>query len=92
MKPDIDTRNLLMVLALAGISTVIGHSALNYAMQQLRGQTVTVLNLFQFVVAGIFAYLLYGEVPGIMFYPASVLVISGLLLVVWNQRDVTAVD
>jgi len=86
IQPDFAPRNVVMVLALAGVSTVIGHSALNYAMQQLRGQTVTVLNLFQFVVAAVFAYFIYDEVPGILFYPASGLVTVGLLLIVWNQR------
>ncbi len=84
--PTMDTKNILMILSLAGISTVIGHTALNFSMQHLRGQTVTLLNLLQFVVAGVAAYFLYQELPSTLFYPASLLVLSGLILVVFNQH------
>lgn len=80
--PTLDGYNLLMVFLLAAVSTVIGHSALNFAMQKLRGQTVTLLNMLQFVIAGTAGYLMYGEVPSTLFYVASTFIIAGLLLVV----------
>lgn len=78
--------NMIMVLSLAGISTVIGHSALNYAMQHMRGQTVGIMTLAQFLFAGVIAYFLYDEVPGLLFYPACLLMCLGMLLIVLNER------
>lgn len=89
--PHWDARNIVMVLALAGVSTVIGHSALNFAMQHMRSQTVGVMTLAQFVIAGVIAYFLYQEVPSVLFYPASFLMVFGMVLVVLNQSD-TATD
>lgn len=81
IRPQWQWANLLNVFALAAISTVIGHSALNFGMQRLRGQTVTVLNMLQFVIAGAVAWWLYAEVPGPAFYQASALLILGVALV-----------
>lgn len=84
--PQFEAYNLLMVFCLAAVSTVVGHSALNYAMQQLPGQTVTIMNLFQFVVAGIVAWWLYDEVPAQAFYLACVLVVSGMVVIITRRR------
>ena len=73
--------NLAMIAGVALVSTVIGHSALNYAMQRIRGQTVTVVNMLQFVIGGIFGYLIYAEIPTAAFYIASVLVVLSIILV-----------
>ncbi|NND90116.1 MAG: DMT family transporter [Granulosicoccus sp.] len=84
--PAMDAMNLTMVLALAAVSTVIGHSALNFAMQHMRGQTVGVMTLAQFIVAGLIAYWLYDEIPSVLFYPATALMLSGMVLVMFNQQ------
>lgn len=81
------TYNLAMILSLAVVSTVIGHSALNYAMQHLRGQTVTVVNMGQFIVAGGFGFLLYQEVPSVIFYLSSTMLIFAMVLIMVNQRN-----
>lgn len=86
--PSLEWRNVTMVIALAAVSTVIGHSALNFSMQHMRGQTVGVMMLAQFIVAGFIAYFLYAEVPTLLFYIASALMVTGMFLVVINQRDV----
>lgn len=85
--PTFELRNVTMVIALAAVSTVIGHSALNFSMQHMRGQTVGVMMLAQFIVAGIMAYFLYAEVPTVLFYLASALMVTGMGLVVINQQD-----
>lgn len=84
--PSLETWNVLMVLGLVAVSTVIGHSALNFAMQHMRGQTVGVMTLAQFIVAGLLAYALYDEVPGVLFYVASGLMVTGIIMVMLNQR------
>jgi drug/metabolite transporter (DMT)-like permease len=67
-------REYLIVIGLAVIPTILGHSILNHAMIHLCGQTVSVVNLFQFLFAGALAYFLYGEVPRPVFYAAGALV------------------
>lgn len=80
--------NLSMIASLALVSTVLGHTALNYAMQRLRGQTVSIINMSQFVVAGIAGYIIYREVPHPTFYFACFLLIGATLLVIINQREI----
>jgi len=75
------TFDISMILSLALISTVIGHSALNYAMQHLRGQTVSVVSMAQFVIGGVAGFYLYGEVPKTGFYAASALFLLAMWLV-----------
>jgi drug/metabolite transporter (DMT)-like permease len=67
----------LMVLGLGVIPTVMGHSILNYAMKHLRGQTVSIANLGQFIFAGVMAWLLLEEVPNWGFYLAVPLTVGG---------------
>lgn len=85
--PSFELRNVAMVIGLAAVSTVIGHSALNFSMQHMRGQTVGVMMLAQFIVAGIIAYFLYAEVPTVLFYAASALMVTGMFMVVINQQS-----
>ncbi len=70
------------LLGLALLPTVIGHSLLNWAMRHLRGQTVMILNLGQFVFVAVMAYYQFGQAPRGHFYIASALVISGAVIVI----------
>lgn len=70
-------REWLILVGLALIPTVIGHSALNSAMKHLRPQVVAVLNMGQFVFAGGLAFVLFRELPATRFYPAAGLVLLG---------------
>lgn len=73
-------RESLLILGLAIVPTIFGHSILNMSMKKLRGQLVGIVNMWQFVFAGIMAFLLLGEKPKPMFYPACLLVIAGSLI------------
>ncbi len=66
-------RDVLLILGLGIIPTVIGHSLVNNAMKHFRGQIVSIINMGQFVFAGIMAFLLWGEVPAKTFYVAAAL-------------------
>jgi drug/metabolite transporter (DMT)-like permease len=48
-------REILLLLGLALIPTVLGHSLLNFSLKHINGQAVSVCNLGQFVFAGIMA-------------------------------------
>jgi drug/metabolite transporter (DMT)-like permease len=60
----------------------VGHSLINYAMKHFRGQLVSIINMGQFVFAGIMAYFLFAEVPAPSFYVASgMLILSAWIAV-----------
>jgi drug/metabolite transporter (DMT)-like permease len=81
------SREILLILGLGIVPTVIGHSLVNYAMKHFRGQFVSIINMGQFVFAGIMAYLFFDEIPRWTFYIASAL----LMLSAWIAvRKVTS--
>lgn len=75
-------REAVAILGLALVPTVIGHSLINWALRVIRGQAVAILNLSQFIFAGLLGFLILEEVPPAVFYLASVLVITGAVIVV----------
>lgn len=70
------------ILGLALVPTVFGHSIVNWAFRHIRSQTVVILNLAQFVFAGLMAFLLLHETAQPAFYPAALLVASGAMIVI----------
>ena len=70
-------REIGLVLALGIIPTVVGHSILNHSLKHLRGQVVSIVNMGQFIFAGIMAYIFLEEIPVLSFYLACVLVVTG---------------
>ncbi|MGC9522323.1 MAG: DMT family transporter [Anaerolineae bacterium] len=75
-------REVALILGLGIIPTVVGHSLINYAMKHFRGQLVSIINMGQFVFAGIMAYFLFAEVPAPSFYVASgMLIVSAWIAV-----------
>jgi drug/metabolite transporter (DMT)-like permease len=71
----------LMILLLAVVPTIGGHTILNFSMQKFRGQTVSIINMGQFLFAGIIAWFIYLEVPTTEFYIASFLFVISIWLV-----------
>lgn len=68
-----DAREVALILGLGIVPTVIGHSLLNRAMRVFRGQIVSIVNMGQFIFAGLLAFALWQEVPGWSFYVAGTL-------------------
>lgn len=77
----------ISILGLALVPTVFGHSIINWALRSIRGQAVVIINLAQFIFAGIMGFLLLSEVPQFAFYVASSLVVCGALIVVRHSRS-----
>lgn len=75
-------RELWLLMGLAVLPTVFGHSILNWGMTHLRGQLVGLLSMGQFIFAGIMAYFIFSEIPAREFYPACALVIGGAALAI----------
>ncbi len=76
-------REWLLMLCLAVLPTLIGHSLLNASMRHLRGQVVSLANVSQFVFAGVMGWLIYHEAPPVAFYVASVLATAGIAQVLF---------
>lgn len=81
---------IMMALGLAIIPTIMGHSLLNWSLQHLRGQTVSLVNLGQFISAGLLGYLLLGDIPDPLFVPVSALLVCGAALAIWGNRHDSA--
>jgi drug/metabolite transporter (DMT)-like permease len=77
------TRELSLMLGLACVPTILGHSLLNFSMRHMRGQIVSLCNVGQFVFAGVIAFFMFGELPSLTFYLASGLVVTGIAVVVF---------
>jgi drug/metabolite transporter (DMT)-like permease len=75
-------REVGLILGLGIVPTVIGHSLLNRSMRVFRGQIVSIVNMGQFVFAGLMAYVLWQEVPRWSFYLASLLLACSVVIVV----------
>lgn len=89
--PGLDVRHEALVALGLGLGpTVIGHSALLYAVRFLRPQTVTLANLTQFVFAGVLAWALTGKLPSLRFYPAAVLLVAGAVLAIRASPSVSS--
>jgi len=80
-------REWSLMIALAAVPTVCGHSLLNAAMRRIRGQIVSLCNVSQFVFAGVMGFLLFGEVPRALFYLASAIVVAGVAIVVFSAPE-----
>ena len=80
-------KELTMIAGLALVPTIMGHSIINWGMQKLRGQVVAIVNLGQFIFAGIMAWFILKETPTIGFFIAVGLVITGAIIVVRGHQQ-----
>jgi len=72
-----------IMLGLALLPTLLGHTLLNASVRFLRGQVVSLCNLGQFLFAGLMAWGLFSQVPPSSFYFGSGLVVAGAAVVVF---------
>jgi drug/metabolite transporter (DMT)-like permease len=85
-------REWLLMLGLAVLPTIIGHSVINYGVRHLRGQIISLCNVTQFILAGVMAYFIFHEKPAALFYAASVIVVAGVALVVFSTPSLPPAD
>lgn len=83
--PDI-RMEALSILGLAIVPTVFGHSIVNWALRTIRGQAVVIINLAQFIFAGLMGYVLLHEMPHSVFYVSSILVVMGAIIVIRHSK------
>lgn len=70
------------MMAMAVLPTILGHITLNKSLQFFAAQTLAVVNLHQFVFAGLMAWALFRESPPAVYYLAVTLCITGAVIVV----------
>lgn len=85
MPKAVEAREWWFVLGLTVVPTVFGHSILNWGMKHLRGQLVAVMNLAQFIFAGLLAAWLLDEIPGKLFAIAATMVVLGAIVSIVTQ-------
>ena len=84
--PPPTAREAVMLLCLGLVPTVIGHSAINWSINHLRGQTVSTVNLGQVLFAGVAAWVVFGEVPSVWFAPVAAIVVLGSVITIRSHR------
>jgi drug/metabolite transporter (DMT)-like permease len=82
--PNGSLREWSLLVGLAVLPTIVGHSLLNLSLRHFRGQIVSLCNVGQFIFAGVMAYFLFNEHPAALFYVSSAIVISGIALVIFS--------
>lgn len=72
--------DIVLFLALAAVSTIFGHTILNWSLRYLPAAFVSISMLGEPVGASILAYLLLGEAPGLGMLAGGAMVMVGILL------------
>jgi drug/metabolite transporter (DMT)-like permease len=75
-----------MVAGLVLGPTLLGHSIANWSMTRFRAQTVSLVNVTQFVFAGVMSFFVFGEVPKPLFYLTGALVVGGAVIAMAKNR------
>jgi len=70
------------MLCMALFPTILGHVTLNRSLRYIPAQSFSVVNLHQFVFAGIMGWLIFADLPPLAFYPSAALCIAGAALVI----------
>ncbi|MDQ8183221.1 DMT family transporter [Pelagicoccus sp. SDUM812005] len=76
------------MLAMAILPTILGHVTLNNSLRYFTAQTFAVVNLHQFVSAGIMGWLIFGDTPPTTFYFAAALCVSGAIIVIHEAAKI----
>jgi len=82
-----DPRDIVLLIGLAVVPTALGHTLLNVSMRTLRSQVVAITNLGQFIPAAVLAWVIFDEIPSLLFIPATALVVTGALVAILGHRD-----
>lgn len=76
-----------MVAGLVLGPTLLGHSIANWSMTRFRAQLVGLVNVTQFVFAGVMSFFVFGEVPKPLFYVTGALVAGGAAVAMLRKKE-----
>jgi drug/metabolite transporter (DMT)-like permease len=66
---------------------LLGHTVINLVLTDIDATTVTVTIMAEPIIATIFAYFLFDEIPHALVYPGGLAVLVGIYLVTTNRKD-----
>lgn len=72
---------LLWILALAVVSQLVGHTAINYSLRFMDATLVSTVILLEPVVASVLAMIIFGEFPGLLTAAGALVLLLGVWLV-----------
>ncbi len=81
------TRVHLFMLFLALIPTGVGHSLFNWAARHIEVYKINLAVLGEPLIASILAYFLFAELPHGWFFAGAVLILTGIVLALWERRE-----
>jgi drug/metabolite transporter (DMT)-like permease len=82
-----DGRTWACLLGLTAGPQFLGHSVVNRVLRTTSATVVSVAILFEIVGSSFLAWLVFGEAPPAGAYPAAVLIVTGVVLVVLSGRQ-----
>jgi drug/metabolite transporter (DMT)-like permease len=71
-------------VAIAGLvigPQLLGHTVLNFVLKDLDATTVSVAVMAEPIIASVFAFALFSEVPPVLIYPGGAAILAGIYLV-----------
>ncbi|HEY7160643.1 MAG TPA: DMT family transporter [Acidobacteriota bacterium] len=80
-------RDLFWIFLMALFPGILGHGLLNLSLRYFKTYVVNTALLLEPVLATIFAFLFFHEIPELNFYAGAVIVLMGLFLIFWQIRD-----
>ena len=85
--------DLLWIFLMSLVPGILGHGLLNLSLRYFKTYVVNTALLGEPVLATVFAFLFFHEIPQPHFYAGAALVLTGLLLIfVWNKDHVNGRD
>jgi drug/metabolite transporter (DMT)-like permease len=81
-----DDRTWLAFVLMAAVPTLLGHTAINYALGHLPAARVSLLTLMEPVLAGLVAWLAWAEAVGAPALVGYVLIAASVAVAVWPAR------
>ncbi len=72
--------DLAWCFLMALVPHLLGHGTLNWAVRRMRAYLVNLAVLGEPVLATLYAFLVFGETPGVLVYPGALLIGAGVVL------------
>lgn len=79
-------RDWILILALTGVAQLLGHTLMNLALRSLSATTISLAILLEMPGAVLIAWFWPGQQPPWQLFPAMVLIMTGLVIVIRSTR------
>lgn len=80
------------ILAMTAIAQLFGHTSLNWAIRWLSPVIVTLLILFEPIVASILSFFILGEIPSLLVIYGGCLIFLGVAIAIFPNRHKTKIS